>query len=137
MKLRLNANAIITNKEGNVLIIKLKTGPFAGGLCIPGGGIHPGELSRDTIKREIMEETGIRVIGNITPFGFCEMVNKTVDRHRVVLLLYAKGEGELCETDEGIPQWCNPEDISDQCIPFTREALRIWKEEKIHFHLFE
>ena len=137
MNLRLNANAIITNDEGKILIVKLKGGPYAGGLCIPGGGINSGELSIDTIKREIKEETGIDVAGQIKHFGFCELLNSKGSYHRVVLLLHALGKGIPKETDEAIAQWMDVEKAEKNAIPFAKEALRIWKENKLYFSIVE
>lgn len=125
MKLRLNANAIIVNKEGKILGIKLKTDPYAGRICIPGGGINPGELSFDTIKREIKEETGIEIKSNPLPFGFCELMQRFNQDHRVVLLLHSKGEGDPIETEEAIARWMDLEDIRSNGIPFTKKAIEI------------
>lgn len=136
MKLRINANAIIINKEGKILLIKLKKGPYAGGLCIPGGGIEPGELSKDTIRREILEETGI-TIGEGTHFGFCELMQRSSENHRVVLLLKAEGEGRPLETEEGISCWSDIEDAEKNGIPFTKEAIKIWKSKEFYFRLLE
>jgi len=139
MNLRLNANAVISNEQGKVLVLELKKGPFKGGLSIPGGGINPGELSSQAIRREILEETRIDVSGPIKPFGFCELVHKGFNSHRVVLLLEGKGTGVPFETEEGIPQWADvfsPE-ISGRLISFAKESIRIWKEGKSHFILVE
>lgn len=137
MNLRLNANAIITNDEGKILIVKLKGGPYAGGLCIPGGGINSGELSADAVKREIKEETGIDVDGEIKHFGFCELLNSKAQHHRVVLLLHAFGKGIPKETDEAVAQWMDVKEAEKNGIPFTKEALRIWKENKMYFSIIE
>ena len=137
MNLRLNANAIITNNHGQILIIKLKKGPFAGGYCIPGGGINPGELSFETIKREIKVETGLEIKKSLEPFGFCELIHYGKKDHRVVLLLKGKGNGALKETEEGSPEWASAEGIEKKLIPFAREAVKIWKEGKNHFKLLD
>src|SRR3990167_8999983 len=105
MELRLNANAIITNSEGEILLIKQKKGDFAGGLNIPGGGINPGEMGFDAIKREILEETGIKSLNNIKPIGFCELTKKDIKKHRVVLLFHGNGKGNPRETEEGYCSW--------------------------------
>ena len=137
MKLRLNANAIILNKEGKVLGIKLKTGPYAGGICIPGGGINPGELSFDTIKREIREETGIHINEEIIAFGFCELINSSSEHHRVVLLLHSIGEGIPKETEEAVAEWMDLEHLKENGIPFTKRAIEIWEKGNPHFTLVE
>jgi len=137
MNLRLNANAIVTNEKGEILIVKLKKGPYAGGLCIPGGGINAGEHSRETIKREIKEETGIEISGEIKNFGVCELINPKNQNHRIVLLLHASGKGVPKETDEAVAQWMDAKDIEKNAIPFAKESLRIWKENKPYFCLVD
>lgn len=137
MNLRLNANAIVTNEEGKILINKLRSGPYAGCFCIPGGGINPGELSFDTIKREIKEETGVEIADDIRAFGFCELIRSLGGSHRVVLLFHAKGKGNSKETEEAEAQWMEIEEAEKNSIPFTKEAIRIWKENKTHFTIIE
>lgn len=136
MDLRLNANVLVINPEGKFLFVKLKKGPFAGTLCIPGGGIHPGEFSQEAAKREILEETGIE-IENIIPFGFGEMIKKEISKHRVFLLLYATGSGVLKESEEAVPSWLTYEEAEKELIPFAKESFRIWKEKKTHFTILE
>jgi len=136
MKLRLNANAIVTNNNGEFLFVELKSGPFKGGLCIPGGGVEPGELSFDTIKREVFEETGIE-IDEFSPFGFCELIHKGFDSHRVVMLMEGTGGGEPRETEEGVGKWLSFEEAESHLIPFAKEAIKIWRDGKGHFKLIE
>ena len=105
MQIKLNANAIVTNKEGKFLLIKLKGGNFAGALCIPGGGVHPGELSHEAARREVLEETGIDIENKFNPFGFCELRSDLIQQHKIVMLLHTEAEGEPKETEEGIANW--------------------------------
>jgi len=135
MKIRVNANTVVTNKEGKFLLVKLKGGPFAGRLCIPGGGIDPGELSHDAARREVEEETGIKINEEIIPFGFCEMMHHGIDRHRIVLLLHTFTEGKPKETDEGFAEWLTYEEAEKDLIPFAKEAIKIWKNKGLHFTL--
>lgn len=137
MNLRINANAVITNKDGKILLIRLNNGPWKGGLCIPGGGIEPGEMSFETIKREIKEETGIDLKNPIHPFGFCELIKDEIKSHKIVLLLQTTAEGVPVQNDEHSPLWMNYEEAEKNLIPFAREALRIWKEKKVHFVIKE
>ncbi len=137
MDLRLNANAIITNNSGEILIVKLKGGPYEGRLCIPGGGINPGELSHDAIKREVFEETGIRINDDLESLGFCELINNPINKHRVVLILKASGEGAPKETEEAIAFWMNLNEAENQAIPMTKESIKMWKERKSHFSIIE
>lgn len=135
MRLRLNANAIVTNKEGKILLIRLNNGPFKGGLCIPGGGVEAGEFGPETVKRELMEETGIEVKGTITPIGFCEMKSDKNHDHKVILIYKAEAEGTPKQKDEHTPAWWDLADAEKELIPFTKEAVRIWKNNERHFSI--
>jgi mutator protein MutT len=138
MELRMNANAIITNDNGKILILKLKKGPFKGKLSIPGGGIEPGETSKDAIKREIFEETGLNISNNITPLGFCELINHKIKSHRIVALLHSKTNGIPITTAEGKAEWMDIEEVKkleNDIVPFTLEAIKIWEKDSTHFEL--
>ncbi|GEM_PF-5717816 len=137
MNLRVNANAIVTNSEGKFLLIKLKRGPFAGGLCIPGGGIYPGELSHDAARREVFEETGIFVESDFKPFGFCELRSDKVKQHKIVMLLHAEAEGSPKNTEEGEAEWYSYEEAEPNLILFAKEAIIIWKNNEAHFRLVD
>lgn len=137
MKLRLNANAIITNKDNKVLVVKFKDGPFKDRMCIPGGGVEPGELGAETVIREIKEETGINLYDKPIPFGFCELIKKDIDSQKVVLLFKGFGEGVPVETEESFSFWEDWETLQKEGIPFTREALRIFREGQNYFKIVE
>lgn len=49
-------------KDNKVLLIKKFGGPYNGKLDLPGGTIEFGEKPEDALKRELMEEVGIKVI---------------------------------------------------------------------------
>lgn len=135
MNIKLNANAIITNKEGKFLLVKLKGGNFAGGLCIPGGGVNWGELSHVAARREVLEETGIEVNNPFVPYGFCELRSDAINQHKIVMLLHSTGEGIPKETEEGIAGWYTYEEAETDMLAFSKEAIRIWRENKVHFKL--
>ena len=48
-------------KDNKILLIKKLGGPYDGKLDLPGGTIEFCERPKDTLKRELMEETGIEV----------------------------------------------------------------------------
>lgn len=133
--IKLNANAIVTNKEGKFLLVKLKTGNFAGALCIPGGGVLQGELSHEAARREVREETGIDVANTFVPFGFCELMSEAIQQHKIVMLLHAVAEGVPQETEEGVASWMTYEEAEPNLLAFAKEAIRIWQNKKPYFSL--
>lgn len=137
MNFRVNANAIITNEKGEVLMVKLKSGPYKGCFCIPGGGINPGETCFEAIRREIFEETEIVLEDDIVPLGFCELLKESIDQHRIVILLKANGKGQPKETLEATSLWMDPLEAEESSISFSKESLKLWRENKIHFIIKE
>ena len=56
---RVGAHAVISNREGEILLLKANYGSFCWGL--PGGGIDQGETILQGLIRECQEELGIIV----------------------------------------------------------------------------
>ena len=58
-----SVKAILTNPEGKVLLLRAPVGgPVKRPTWdLPGGGLHGGETLQDGLKREVFEETGIRI----------------------------------------------------------------------------
>jgi 8-oxo-dGTP diphosphatase len=48
-------------QDGKVLLIQRGKDPYKGYWSLPSGGIEPGERLRETVKREVREETGLEV----------------------------------------------------------------------------
>lgn len=52
---------ILSDDRQKILLVKKALGCYTGLYDLPGGGMDEGELPEDTLKREILEETGCRV----------------------------------------------------------------------------
>lgn len=57
---RPTATALVLRK-GKLLLTKRKNDPFKGWWDLPGGFLHHGEHPEETLKREILEETGLKI----------------------------------------------------------------------------
>lgn len=51
----------IFDRDGKVLVIKKARGPYKGKYDLPGGGLESNETVATCLKREILEETGLKV----------------------------------------------------------------------------
>lgn len=88
-------------EEDKILLIKKVTGPYDGKLDLPGGSLKFLEKPEDTLKREIKEETGLK----ITKFNLldCDSVSitwtwnnqKTITHHIGVFYKIISYEGEI------------------------------------------
>ena len=56
---RVAAYALVLREEHVLLVRNSPRGPYPGGWTLPGGGIEHGESPRETVVREMAEETGL------------------------------------------------------------------------------
>jgi len=66
---------IVTPEERVVLVWRGKD-PFRGKLVLPGGHIEPGEIEEQACRREVLEETGLVVNGDIQRFVVLDSPNR-------------------------------------------------------------
>jgi 8-oxo-dGTP diphosphatase len=57
----LAVDCVVFDGEGSVLLIRRKYPPFADALALPGGFVEIGETVEEACRRELMEETGVKV----------------------------------------------------------------------------
>ena len=94
--------AVIVIREGQVLLGKRKRAHGAGTWALPGGHLEFFETIEDCARREVSEETGLR-IGNIRPFAFTNDRFKEEEMHYVTLFVTAEhkaGEALVREPDK-------------------------------------
>ena len=63
IRLRLAARAVLLDPDGRVLLVRfdLTEQGFPELWACPGGGVEPGESMRQALRREMLEEVGLRV----------------------------------------------------------------------------
>ena len=85
----LTTDAIVFVKEGDekfVLLIERGREPFKNKWALPGGFIEMEETLEDACKRELEEETGLKV-DKMTQFKTYDAVNRD-PRHRTISTIY-------------------------------------------------
>lgn len=80
--IRVGCSVLIKSNNKLLLGIRNKE-PNKGLIITPGGGIELFENMIDTVKREIMEETGLEIT-NIKQLKTYEIINKP-DEHRIII----------------------------------------------------
>ncbi|MCR5214930.1 MAG: 8-oxo-dGTP diphosphatase [Eubacterium sp.] len=98
-----------------------------------GGHFEYGESPDDCLKREVMEETGLKLL-SYKPRGIVTFIYGKEDRpeDRVVEYMHlytaSEFEGQLIECDEGQLEWIDKSAVYD---------LPLWEGDKIFFRLLE
>lgn len=131
---------VVVNSEAEVLFIKQRNGPYAGNWLLPGGGIEYGETALNAAKREVMEETGIKVVDGKF-IAIYEMIGEwKTGRYHILMVTF------LFRSNFGIPPnfkghnvddivWVKPQNISlhptDMLILKDSGLLEISNEEII------
>jgi len=129
-EVKVGVGAIIW-RDGKVLLGKRKGSHGAGYYAPPGGRLHYMESFEDCVKREVLEETGIVVTGQLTMAGFSNNLFKEEDHHYVSVLMHAEhntGEPQLLEPDkcEGW-DWYDPMELPQPLFEPFKKATAHWK----------
>ncbi len=111
-------------QDGKVLVIRRGKEPYKDHWSLPGGGIDRGEKVRETVKREVREETGLDVeVGLVA--GYRE--ETLPDGHYIVLAFHCKVTGgELRAGDDAAEaEFVDPgEVLKRQTTPGLEDVFR-------------
>lgn len=130
-------NMCLVYDDERILVQEKMGTKYPGGLVFPGGHVEEGESLRDSVIREIKEETGL-VISNPIPCGFKDWIQEDGTRYIVLLYKTNQYEGEIKSSDEGRVFWLNREDIpTAKLIWNMRELLEIFESDKYSEFFFE
>ena len=89
------------------------------GLSFPGGFAMPWETAEQTMKREVSEETGLRVKHSTKLFEY----RSSVDVPVALAVFAVEAEGELKDSWEGSPRWLPFTDIRSRLLPSQKEIV--------------
>ena len=130
-------NMCLISDNDKILVQEKKGTKYEGGLVFPGGHIEPGESLRDSVIREIKEETGLTIY-NPKPCGFKDWIQE--DGTRYIVLLYKTNEfdGELKNSEEGRVFWLDRQDVATANLIWNmRELLQIFDTDDFSEFYFE
>lgn len=130
-------NMCLVYDEKKVLVQEKTGTKYGGGLVFPGGHVEEGESLRDSVVREIREETGL-VIKNPQPCGFKDWILEDGTRYIVLLYKTDQFEGELKNSREGKVFWLDRNDISSANLIWNmRELLEIFETDQYSEFFFQ
>ena len=58
----LGTRAVVRDADGRMLVVRQR---YTNGWIFPGGGVDRGEAPVTALKREVIEETGVRLTGDV------------------------------------------------------------------------
>ncbi|NSW45574.1 MAG: NUDIX hydrolase [Bacteroidales bacterium] len=112
--------------ETNVLLIKRKNNPYKGMWAFPGGFMDMNEFLIDTARRELYEETGIK-INELIFFGIYDDPNRD-PRGRTIGIVYYALLNKTIPTQSGDDalqaQWFS----IDNLPPLAFDHPKIWQD---------
>jgi 8-oxo-dGTP pyrophosphatase MutT (NUDIX family) len=119
----LGIKAIIRNPEGCVLLLKRQGRE---GWDLPGGRVQQGESVKETLKREIEEETGLTDITNIIPQRMVLIEGSVLKQFKV----HTVSENT---TASGLILWlhsCNMKEGQEVCLSKEHQGYKwvSWRE---------
>lgn len=108
-------------KDGDRLLVEKKNG----GVIFPGGHIELGESVRDSVIREMQEETGLTIEDPIL-HGIKDWMYEENARYIVLLYTAEKFHGTLRSSEEGEVCWMTREKFDRSNVIWgMREVLKI------------
>ena len=116
---RIATKAVIVNSKGQLLIIReastYEEGTNIGRYHMPGGRLNPGEAFQDGLKREVDEETGLKIeIGKPIYVGEWRPVIKGVQNQIIAIFFVCKPLSKSIKLSEEHDnyQWIDPKNYS-------------------------
>lgn len=117
---------LITDDRGRVLLVRLS---YGGRLwALPGGMAMPGEVFAETVRREVLEETGLEVeVSNLVAVADAGTLIVTVFRSAASQTVTTRQEEEIDEC-----RWFDPDELREldgKVIPLARHVAEQCVEE--------
>jgi len=129
---QIRANLLFIIRDGQILLIRKKTGFGAGNINGPGGKLEPGETALEAAIREVEEEVGVTPAD---PEDMGELLFQFVDGLSMHVQVFRSFdfEGDPIETEEANPLWFPIDEI-----PFDEmwEDDQYWLREMIEGQRF-
>lgn len=128
----LGVRALVVDEAGRILLVKHTYTP---GWYLPGGGVERSETCETALRRELVEEGGVALIGDPKLLGVFSN-HKNFPNDHVLLYEIAANDWEACETDHAGEiselKWCDPRSLPAKTTAGTVKRIEEWLDGSIH-----
>lgn len=127
--LQVGVKIFLKNKTGNYLLLKrspIRYPNIKNCWDVPGGRIIPGSTLLENLRREVFEETRLKILG-IPKLISAQDIIRRGDKHIVRLTYVARADGKPKLDEEHIDfKWLSIEEIKEikDLDEFAREVIR-------------
>ncbi len=128
--------AFITNRRGELLVERRKLEPAKGTLDLPGGFADVLETAEEAVAREVMEETGLKVVGASYLFSLPNTYRYSgLDVQTLDMFFSCKIENDTAlkaGDDAADCFWLAPADVHTEQFGLrsVRQGLYLWLDRK-------
>jgi 8-oxo-dGTP pyrophosphatase MutT (NUDIX family) len=112
----LRSSVAIVHQGKKIIVVERNDGR---GLSLPGGVSSRGEAEETTMRREVLEETGLTV----ESAEFQMRYHSTAEVPCHISVFTAKASGELKASWEGTPRWATVDEIEPRLMKSQRPIL--------------
>jgi 8-oxo-dGTP pyrophosphatase MutT (NUDIX family) len=117
----LRASIAIIRREQKFLLIERNDGR---GVSLPGGISNWREAQEDTLRREVLEETGLQVSDLELRMRYFSATDLPCDTY----VFEARAEGEMKESWEGSPRWMTADEVEPRILKSQRRVVELLRE---------
>ncbi len=99
----------IIEKDKKLCAVKLS---YKNGYALPGGMLESEESFESALKREVFEETGLKIrsVSYFNEYAF------NIEYPTINIVFTAKAIGKIKPSHEGIPEWIHPKDLLPKLV---------------------
>lgn len=129
MELQVGVKILLKNREGNYLLLLRSLDKYPGAIPmwdIPGGRINPGTSLIENLKREVIEEAGLKITSEPKFIAAQDIFVNEINRHVVRLTYTGLGGGNVKLSEEHTDfKWLTLEEILklDPLDSYLKEVL--------------
>jgi 8-oxo-dGTP pyrophosphatase MutT (NUDIX family) len=123
----LRASIGIIHRGQKILVIQRNDGR---GISLPGGLSAWKEAEDTTLRREVLEETGLTVTGLELRMRY----PSTADVPCTISVFEFEASGELKDSWEGSPRWMTPAELEPRLLESQRPVLELLKKISAEAH---